>query len=146
MPLLARVSAVAPPLSLCPLSDMRSLCAPLPSVCPSGHQALPSGIGLFFERSIDILRRPSAHAAAASPACRQGYSCGRTVERGVGVGVELVILWADVVGDVGGGLNLYIIVPAIAAIVLLFLHFHYISISAESDQSALTLLLLYIYV
>jgi len=44
--LLARVSAVAPPVypCPCPLSDIRSLCA-------------PSGIG-SFERSFAILRRP----------------------------------------------------------------------------------------
>jgi len=72
MPLLTCVSAVAPPLSLSvsPVEPEVPVC-PHPSVCPSGHQALPSGIGPFFERSIDILRRPSAHAADASPACRQ---------------------------------------------------------------------------
>ena len=73
MPLLTCVSAVAPlrVLSVSPVGHEVPVC-PHPSMCPSGHQALPSGIGPFFERSIDILRRPSAHAADASPACRQG--------------------------------------------------------------------------
>ena len=68
--LLARVSAVAPTVSLClcPLSDVRSVCPP--PVCPSRHQALPSGIGPFLERSTDILRRPPALAADDSHACR----------------------------------------------------------------------------
>ena len=50
-------------------------CVP-PPVCPSRHQALPSGIGPFLERSFDILRRPSALAADASHACRQGQPLG----------------------------------------------------------------------
>jgi len=60
--LLARVRAVALPVCPCPcsLSEIRSMCA-------------PSGSGPFLERTFDILRRPSAHAADASHACRRGY-------------------------------------------------------------------------
>jgi len=60
--LLARVSAEAPPVCPCPcpLSNTRSLYA-------------PSGMGPFFERSFDILRRPSALAAYASHACRRFF-------------------------------------------------------------------------
>ena len=74
MPLLARVRAVAPPVSpcLCPLSDVRSLCAPLRCV-RVGTSPPPSGIGPFLERSFDILRRPSALAADASHACHRGW-------------------------------------------------------------------------
>jgi len=81
MPLLARVRAVAPPLSLSMSPVGREVpvipVCPPPPVCPSGHQALPSGSGPFFERSIDILRRPSALTADASPACRQGSGDAR---------------------------------------------------------------------
>jgi len=69
MPLLARVSAVPLSLSMSPVGREVPV-SPPPPVCPSGHQALRSGIGPFFERSIDNVRRPSALIADASPACR----------------------------------------------------------------------------
>ena len=44
-----------------PVRDDVPVCPSHPLGCPSGHQDLPSGIGIgpFFECSIDIVRRPA---------------------------------------------------------------------------------------
>jgi len=61
-------------LPVCVLCRTSGPCVP-PPVCPCWHQAVPSGIGPFLERSINILRRPSALSAdgpATPVVSRQG--------------------------------------------------------------------------